>query len=442
MLLGGFSIIEADIQEINFRIEYVPYFGTRVRLNKDDVTDHPYNTQMSANQGERIVSAERLLRNIYGMAQRLGQDEIEFKRFYTDLGEMFELGDITPDGFVIAAKHITYYINYYIVNYMLSKNFNRFANRIALNQENRPFDISLGSKTTNRNLLYNEYVELDTERKDNTSLVRSLGVGTFMNTIRTAPVGGLNRPIQYGIFGGANLADTTSSQGIIIHPIAFSEGNSLNFYWSFDDVIKAGDQLALSSYFRPEGATQVYNNSLVRYTDANEQLETFELSMGFELPDVEANDLPIVPIPGDSFAMIGGHSVNGVFNDNFIVKKDQAEILSMNYVLSVLPNFKYNNKIIVGRELVYSNNLIIANKNANLLIYTSTNETYNSLENRFVKGTATAHTYDVTIEQNSGKIVANIPNIQNLASWAIGDDDGNLYLAVNVDTDLTNTIYF
>jgi hypothetical protein len=59
-----------------------------------------------------------------------------------------------------------------MVTYQLSKNFNRFANRIALNQENRPFDISLGSKTTTRNLLYNEYVELDTERKDNNVKIR------------------------------------------------------------------------------------------------------------------------------------------------------------------------------------------------------------------------------------------------------------------------------
>jgi hypothetical protein len=438
-----------DWNEQEFRFTYVPYFSTRVRLNKDDVTDHPYNTQMSANQGERIVSAERLLRNIYGMAQRLGQDEIEFKRFYTDLGEMFELGQITADGFVIASKHITYYLNYYIVTYLLSKNFNRFANRIALNQENRPFDIGRGSQTTTRNLLYNEYVELDTEPKENTSLIRNLGVGTFMNTLRPSPISTLNRPIRYGIFAGAEIADVLSSEGILITPVTFSEGNALNFYWSFDDVVKAGDRLNLSIYGNPPKflgielpTPQVYNNRNIRYTDNNEELNNFELSFGFELPEVIPDDLPIVSIPSDSLSSIGGHSFNGVFNDNFLVKKDKSEILSMNYILSVLPNFRYNNKIVVGRELTFSNNLIIANKNANLLIYTSENETYNSIENLFVKGTATPYTYAVSIEQGSGKIVADIPNIQNLASWAIGDDEGNLYLGVNVDTDLTSIIYF
>ena len=437
--------------EQEYRITYVPYFGTRVRLNKDDVTDHPYNTQMSANQGERIVSAERLLRNIYGMAQRLGQDEIEFKRFYTDLSELFNLGQITADGFVIASRHITYYINYFMVTYQLSKNFNRFANRIALNQENRPFDISLGSKTTTRNLLYNEYVELDTEAKANTSLIRSTGVNTFMNTIRPTFDANFDKPIQYGIFAGAELADTQSNEGVLLHPIAFSEGNSLNFYWSFDDVIKAGDQLAFGNYSKPDTFlgipvavkdVPVYNNRLVRYTGENEELNSFELSMGFDLPNIEPNDLPVVPLPDDTDALIGGHSNNGVFNDNFIVNKDKSEILSMNYVLSVVPNFRFNNKIIVGRELTHSNNLIIANKNANLLIYTSENETYNSLENRFVKGTATAHTYTITIESQSGVLLADIPNISELASWAIGDDDGNLYLGVNVTDEVSNNIYF
>ena len=450
-----FNIIPTfeDWDDQEYRITYVPYFGTRVRLNKDDVTDHPYNTQMSANQGERIVSAERLVRNIYGMAQRLGQDEIEFKRFYTDLSEQFELGQITADGFVIASKHLTYYLNYYMVTYQLSKNFNRFANRIALNQENRPFDISLGSKTTTRNLLYNEYVELDTERKDNTSLVRSLGVNVFMNTLRQSDVDILDKPIQYGIFAGADLADTQSSEGVLLHPIPFSEGNSLNFYWSFDDVIKAGDQLARGLYSKPDTFlgipvgikdVEVYNNRLIRYTNQDDELNTFELSFGSELPNIEPNNLPLVPIPQDGNSLIGGHSFRGVFNDNFIVNKDKSEILSMNYVLSVLPNFKYNNKIIVGRELTFSNNLIIANKNATLVVYTSTSQTYNSIENLYVKGSSTAYTITTTVDQESGKVVVSIPSnvMTTLKSWAIGDSDGNLYLGVNVDTDLTNTIYF
>ena len=445
MVLGGFSIIEADIQEINFRIDYVPYFGTRVRLNKDDVTDHPYNTQMSANQGERIVSAERLLRNIYGMAQRLGQDEIEFKRFYTDLDEMFELGQVTADGFVIASKQITYYLNYYMVTYLLSKNFNRFANRIALDQENRPFDISLGSKTTNRNLLYNEYVELDTERKENTSLVRNFGAGVFMNTIQPIVIGGSNRPVTYGLIKSIDMPDVPNDKGILVAPIAFSEGNSLNFYWSIDDILSAGDQLSFESYTedtQEQPTVPVFVNRLIRYTDIEGTLENLELSFGNTFPDHDPDEFPLVTLPSDPSALIGGHSFNGVFNDSFRVKKDKAESLSMNYVLSVVPNFKYVNRIVTGRELVFANNLIIANKNANLLIYTSENETYNSLENLSVKGTATAHTFVTSLDQGAGKVVANIPNIQNLASWAIGDDQGNLYLGVNVNEDVTNTIYF
>jgi hypothetical protein len=449
MVVGGFSILTVDIEDIQFKITYVPYFGTRVRLNKDDVTDHPYNTQMSANQGERIVSAERLLRNIYGMAQRLGQDEIEFKRFYNDLDEMFELGDITPDGFVVASKHITYYLNYYMVNYLLSKNFNRFANRIALNQENRPFDIGLGSKTTNRNLLYNEYVELDTERKANTSLVRNLGVGVFMNTIQPSPIQNNNRPVGYGIISSTSMADITSSEGILVAPIAFSEGNSLNFYWSIEDILKAGDQLTFESYTEDSDDNEppvipVLLNRLIRYTDAQGGLENLELSFGNLLPDQNPDELPLVNIPSDSLALIGGHSVGGVFNDSFIVKKDKSESLSMNYILSVLPNYQYNNKIIAGRELIYSNNLIIANKNATLVVYTSTSDTYNSLENRYVKGVSTSYSITTTIDQGSGKVVVGIPSnvLTTLKSWAIGDSDGNLYLGVNVDTDVTTTIYF
>ena len=416
-----------------YRISYVPYFGTRVRLNKDDIIDHPYNTQMSANQGERIVSAERLVRNIYGMAQRLGQDEIQFKRFYTDLSEIFELGRVTNDNFVIASMQITYYLNYVIVNYLLSKNFNRFANRIALDQENRPFDIGIGAKTTNRNLLYNEYIEIDTVNRQNTSMIRKNGMETFLNTLRTIPLSQFNTPISYGILSSSDITDLSAGQGIFLKSIPFSEGNSLNFYWGFTDVSKAGDQLILDSYLRPknflgfeidEETVPVYTNFLIRYSNPDGTLENFELSFGKSLVDADASDFPIVAIPNDNDALIGGHSIRGTFNDSFVVKKDPSESLSMNYQVSIVPNYKHHNDIVVGRELSYSNNLIIPkNTGRQLYIYTSNSEKYNSIENRYAKGASRSfvtHKFDViTNTQENGiidsevimKIEAEIPNL-------------------------------
>lgn len=459
-----FYPVFSNWDEQKYRITYVPYFGTRVRLNKDDVTDHPYNTQMSANQGERIVSAERLVRNIYGMAQRLGQDEIQFKRYYTDLSEIFDLGRITSDNFVIANTQLTYYRNYVLVNYLLSKNFNRFANRIALDQENRPFDISLGSKTTNRNLLYNEYIEVDTVNRQNTSLMRKTGMQTFMNTLRSTPLSQFDTPISYGVLTSDENIDLDNQEGLLLKTISFAEGNSLNFYWGFTDTIKAGDQLNLDSYLRPtnflgfevdEKTVPVYINRLIRYSNPNGTLGNFELSFGRTLVDADPSALPIIAIPDDGDALIGGHSVNGVINDSFVVNKDKAESLSMNYQLSIVPNYKHHKDIIIGRELSYSNNLIITKNNGvPLYIYTSDSEKYNSIESRYAKGTQQPlpdYRFDVNIETAASQIVdsevvaeidAVIPNLQSITSWGIGDADGNLYLGVNVDETKINTLYF
>jgi len=447
--LYGFAVgalnTPEEISNVELRFYYIPYFGTRVRLNKDDVTDHPYNTQMSANQGERIVSAERLLHNIYGMAQRLGQDEIQFKRYYTDLSEVIGLGAITEDNFVVATVQLTYNLNYVMVNYLLSKNFNRFANRIALNQENRPFDISLGSKTINRNLLYNEYVELDTVARGNTSLMRRQGIKTFMNTFRATPFFEDNKPIRFGVFKGPDVVDIDLYQGIFLKTISFAEGNSLNYYWSFDDILRAGDQVTLESYLDDsdeDTPIPIVRNQLVRYTDANGLLDEFEINFAHSLPETDGKNFPIISYNISQERLIGG-------NDTFIVKKDGAESLSMNYQISVVPNYKHNNRIIVGRELVVSNNLIIARENKVLVVYLSETETYNSLENRYTKGSANL-TINPTItlvdegteEAIQASISVTIPNISNYKSWAIGDQDGNLYLGVNLDEEEVTTVYF
>jgi len=462
-LLPGFDEWEDQL----FRISYVPYFGTRVRLNKDDIVDHPYNTQMSSNQGERIVSAERLVRNIYGLAQRLGQDEIQIKRYYTSLNEMFNLGDITEDNFVIASMQITFKLTHFVVNYLFTKNFNRFANRIVLNQEYRPFDIGLGSKTVDRNLLYNEYVEIDTVNRQNTSLVNNKGINTFLLNINPNPNTSLENsfngygPVSYATIRDSSMKDITSTQELYIKAIPFGEGNTLNFYWSIDGVEQIGEQILKGSYTKPADIfginipfiddfnVPIYYNRVMTYTSVLSKLDEFELYLSNSLDDnqqrFDPSDLPVANVIGDSQYSIG----NG---DPFILKKDKSESISMNYQLSIVPSYNLASKVIVGKKLVTTNSLISKEIKKDLFLYTSTTEKYNSIENLYAKGIRQTNDfyYNLDIETtiggsvilgtNSQDIVVKLTpifpssfNLSTLKSWGIGDIDGNLYLGVNVD---------
>ena len=435
----------------DFRIDYVPYFGSRIRLEKDNIIDHPYNTQTSINQGERIVSAERLLSNTYGLAQRTAEDEIEVKKFHSDLTEDFNLGDITDDGFVVATIHYTYFIKYFIVTYQFSRNFNRFSNRIALNQENRPFDIGLGSKTTNRNLIYTEYVELGTAALPNNSLVRREGADVFLNTLRTTKTTA-NKPIHFGTVYDGIMSDLVEGEGIFVKTVDFSEGNSLNFFWGFTDIIGAGEQLIEDAYFTNEGvfSPDVLVNRFIRYTDFRGNLDTFELAFYDELNDDEYDSraFPVVTLPDTP--LIGGHSVKEGTFDSFTVLKDKSESLSMNYQLTVVPHYNYADKIFVGRELIKRNNLIVKHptNTAQYFVWGSTTETYNGLDAYTARGNKiNGASYTLTFNPNgdsdsSGVLTVTGFDIDDYASWGIADNDGNLYLGVNVDEEEIGTVYF
>ena len=458
--VGGLNSVVnvTDAIARDFRIFFVPYFNSRIRSEKANIIDHPYNSQISINQAERIVSADRLLNNIYGLAQRTGEDEIQVKRYHTDLTESFELGDITSDGFVISNIHYTYYIKYFVVNYQFTRNFNRFSNRIALNQENRPFDVSIGSKTTNRNLIYTEYVELNTEAELNNSLVRREGANVFINTLRRGKIL-KNKPIHFGTIYDGSMQDVQEGEGIFLKALPYADGNTLNFFWGFDDVIGADDQLVLDAYFSDKGVTpnqtigDIRANRFIRYTDTEGKLDTFELGFYHELnaSEYDSREYPIIQLP--STPLIGGHSnIEGVF-DNFTVEKDKAESLSMNYQLAVVPHYDYADKIFVGKEFIRKNNLVYRypTNSEQYFVYTSTTEKYNGLDTEKVKGAILQGAdYDILFEgtddiSTHAKLIVTIPNSNPpiaYKSWGIGDSDGNLYLGVNIDEENIYTVYF
>jgi hypothetical protein len=133
---------------------------------------------------------------------------------------------------------------------------------------------------------------------------------------------------------------------------------------------------------------------------------------------------------------------------DLIVKKDPIETISMTYQLQFLSKKNY---IIVGPALTqYSpymvNRSLLTLSQRNLHIYRST-EYYREGESK-TKGvkTSTAFTGIVTTEAFSvtdGFPLINTESLSGYNSWAIGDNNGNLYLAVNRNANnfLPNQIY-
>jgi len=454
------------LDEFLMRVQYIPYINTKLRQQKSNITDVATNLHILSNQGGRIISGERLMKNIHGLVERLGNDERSIKKFGTELSELHINGDYFKDNgtFILSKRKIVYDRYDYVVNYDFSKNFNRLSQRIQIDQEDRQFDIPLGKEQVNRHEIYEEFVELNIVGEDNESLITPSGIETFMNTFkstrsttgnRPAPGTGLNKSCDVVVIRSVDMIEPIIKQtpaGIYKHLTKIGEGTGLAFSWELDDVIKAGSRLTKDFFLDGLSTIELDVNQNVFYTDENGELDTIELSYHSEidiLDNTNANSLPFAIPP--SYPLIGGHGRNTLeANDSFKIVKDRAETIGMTYMIQVVPYSQLAETLIIGNKAIKNNNMLFELSNTeSLYIWTSNTETYNgSTDNEKVKGTRQdAIPYDVILTGSThdnwqAKIITNPLLTNGMASWGLADSNGKLLLGVN-QTDINiSTVFF
>jgi hypothetical protein len=298
---------------------------------------------------------------------------------------------------------------------------------MGIDQEIRQYEIGEAGRSIDRDLNYNEYIEVYSTTSavgitnDSTISNINLFFDTFNNSYN-----GLG-DVKYGVFTSPQLIDDNEDQIPIVLPLyKISGGNAFGFYTDFESNVSAGDSLLLgdSINFLNFDAERRYNVPF-RYTNQIGRLDTMLVSLHNNLVFPESTFDQEAEI-GNAFPEFLKPYSNQVVSGNFYVKKDNLERLKLTLLYHVLP--KDVNDVVIGEKLVTHNGYFIDEANTLKLVTFNddglfTNRDKNSKFSNSV-------TLNLTIDTNNQYIQVN-NDLSNVTRYAIVDEQGYPYIMVN-----------
>jgi hypothetical protein len=254
----------------------------------------------------------------------------------------------------------------------------------------------------------------------------------------------------------ANQGSASRYNAIMTPVVSFGGKNNLNFNFKFDNNQIAGDAITPST---TNNVVTNYYNKPIRYTDSQGFFDKLWFGMASnttlfmfnetnKFPDIAGedelyfNDLYAYPlVAANDFSLQQDFLIkNQDFTnpDWFIIYKDAATNYGFSYQLNIIPlDF---NDYIIGQNF-YTENPLVMNQDVRIekKLYIYTNGTiYNMFDDLKIKsGFNTSIDIDgnnlvVDTETFSYNFEGNtLSALSNATSWAIGDNEGNLFLACN-----------
>jgi hypothetical protein len=419
---------QQDYEDLEFNIAYSPFFDSRMQVEKIDGDTSKVNKRSYkiVNQSENILSSGKVLDASFVDIQQKGVPTFLTTRQGNSINNNInELGDFDLD-YLITRIELIWDTNSFIEKDEFSLNYQKRSDLVRVNSQPELFDIPADERTVKRNEYYKEYllVGFDDLSDDNDVLLTELGRAVILNTIQQTPLSGLNQPIYHAaIFSDEIIkyidSDGTpvpidSSERIYLPVASFGGGNTLNFHWQFKSPNIAGLQVYRQDQLI--GTKPAIRG--VQYTDALGQLDIFNVRYMNVYDASNKDELPYAPTSGQSGILIE--------LDDYKLIKYAGDILKMTFGIHILPNNGFENDIVIGDRFIKRNNIIEINASefANAR-FISGDGTYDRFENKLGKtGHSIGGSYTV-----SGNTLT-VPTVGD-DSWALVDDENNLFLAVN-----------
>jgi len=456
------------VRDLKFNIEYISLQDFNIVQEREDRRTINRFSEIALKQSDKQLNVELASRKSYGDLQRGALPNQTFTKIHNYLDELIPLFTIDPDGFVITERIITAYSTFLDVTYTATKNHNRLQEFIGVNQEYRSWEIPTSNKIYDRKEFYSDIILI----KPHDQIVvttNNLLTPKFYNQL----VANLQNDKSYkkitfsliytdGMAQEYGEASNVSQYQLIIAPsVVVGAKQTLTFSIGFDDNQLAGNAL---EEIEQNSVINVYNKA-VRYTNFLGKLNEFWLAMFSDIEDLTTVVLDLSTYDYDKYPLTDeletsvleletmldnslinngmlfeGSQVHGDYNP-FIVDKDSFENLTIQYGASIM-SYNYN-QFIVGQRFT-SNNSLVTNNLDDLYLYTYENSTFYGIFNdQLIKsmGSATKTLlnssnvvitpYSKGITNHGIRVVIDSTLISGKTSWAIGDNQGNLYLACN-----------
>ncbi len=428
-----------------FRIKYTPLPPSiRYEVVRDDVTEIDLFTTQTINQKLRIVDLEAFANNMKGRINQLGESQLTLSHKVKNISESWKIGDFTADKFVVTKKEVIVQRDHYIINYELNKNFNKISQFVGIDQEIRQWEIGEAGRTLDRDLNYNEYIEIYADDNggfnpgdnDTTLENNSLFLSTFDSSTQI-------KPITLATFSSNDLLFEDGSPVTINLPFyRVSGGDSFGIYFDFvsnaaaQDELRPGDEDVsvniideiLNVLSLGKGIPRYFNVPF-KYTDGIGRLDTFNLSL-YNEDDFPAFDFENEVETGNSLPRLNRtFTENPVISGTFAIKKDNRERIKMTLQYHLVS--KNINEVIVGNKLSTHNFLNIEVPNQ-LELRTFTNKTFTKRDkDKVLTGFEDRYTSDFLTINQANTYIEITKDLTGVDSWAITDENGLPFVMVN-----------
>lgn len=458
--VGGLSA-DDFYRNIKFNIEYITLENTVTQIDRQDVSDNDYESYMRINEGLAVTNYARASRDLFGKLERSALPKKTITKVHLDVGSLLQVGQIDEDGYIITERQLVFHNEFIEAIYTATKNHNRLNEFNGINQEYRVFEIPSFGNSVHRKDFYGDYIFIT--KPDDTNTIDVIGNKTILNSsYYSTPFNHItnNTSTFYKVTFAFVKTDGFSEQhpsasgdfkAIMTPIISFGGKGGLNFTFDFDSNLIAGSALVKSD------DNNIYNRP-IWYTNSQGFFDNLWFGLGFNYNSSNETTLPQIgdtfetyfneeysyPLMRSTLSTMGQAFMfqNGSANnpDWFKIYKDASTSYGFAYHLAIVP---YNHEdYVIGQSFYETNPLVYDFQEIDKYIYIYTNgTTYNKFDDLKIKsghvGSIKIIDNDIVFNATTGvfsfeqNLLDGLDLISNKTGWAIGDAEGNLYLASN-----------
>ncbi len=460
-----------------FTISYYPIIDTVDEISKPKIYDKDeLRLGIMDSQTEKTLDIERHGKKLSGLIKRTGNAEyyIDAKLKYHSkmlpVMSKIDLPDEEKDGYidtdyVVYRREYTVYDNFINVRYFLSKDFNAVQTYAGVNREKHLFDIPLESDETP--LIVKKYMvfsdsaggDLAHQGVIKAALNTLLGVnqsGEYLFEDETRTARGQLRYLLFTTRGAGNNMypqDTENSSGEFPYQsmeyrfmrplVGFAKDKTMTVMARTLDnysVDYSRDGYGFSIW-GDQGNKITYNRYVDREGDSIGECRSFDLSLGFEFKE-PSNPTTAAGIISKFPVVKTEDFVQDSSGESFYYYKDRGQHPLFVYSFECMPDSSNYGKIIIGTSFARNNNLVRDNgmglsglklvintvktleEDADVLPPDYETSANDEVSRYFEIGTTS--TGRVYLRYKDNFLINNL-----VKSWAIIDEEKNIYLAAN-----------
>lgn len=438
LLIKENSTVDVQVQDLFYKIEYVPVSNPRLRQVYSG-SDRPQIATSFDNQSQNVVDIKALGENLKGKVARFGNKTIEKSSVYINVNDIPTIGSaqvVNGDLYILETQNEEFYNTFYKVTNVFTKDFSRLSAYIGLNQRRREFELP-SDMVVERKLYRPEYfcAGLSPFTTTNPSISYNNAALLLRNAFKslhpTWTTSG-NLCTSSFVVNFDSRGDTIAA--FLLPTSAKRTGNSLLFEFGFPGNLSAGKQI--------EGQWSNEKNASLNipYCDEDGEIATMQVQIAVNVQSALNGGVRLNPntLPywtsADQASNIAAQYGFAQFPKSkaWVVKKDARNSLACNYQLHYIGL----DGLVIGEGLIKYAALINDNAPSSLGLFLFSTP-LNKLQNDYIdtsKVVEQVATYSFTFDSTNtdyNKYDLSFTPSENALAWGILTDKAELLIGGN-----------